>query len=97
MASELAERIRAALPKDGTTVGNISLIRKLETTPELYDDGTYANTSFAIPAYYQVGVGVFPGSTECTGYTGWHQELVPSFVDSTNMQFSVTEHSGCYN
>jgi hypothetical protein len=36
MPSELAEKIRAALPQDGTSVGNIGLIRKLGVTPEAY-------------------------------------------------------------
>jgi len=36
MASELAERIRALLPKDGSTVGNLALIRRLGVSPDDY-------------------------------------------------------------
>ena len=36
MASELADRIRALLPKDGSTVGNTYLIRSLGVPPEEY-------------------------------------------------------------
>lgn len=36
MASELAERIRSSLPKDGATVGNLALIRRLSVPPDQY-------------------------------------------------------------
>lgn len=63
-----------------------------------YTDGTYGNDTFLVPLMALTVSNGFINAPVCSGQGGnLYQNLVPSYIDSHNLKFSISTSSGCYS